>query len=45
MYNRYLESDADAKRQHDETLKKNAATRLRTNQEWNRKNRPKRKKD
>lgn len=41
MYNRFIETDADAKREHDATLKKNAADRLRANQEWNRKNRPK----
>lgn len=40
-YNRELETDREAKRKHDETLKKNAADRLRGNAEWKKKNKNK----
>ncbi len=35
MYNKQLESDREAKRQHDENLKKAAAERLARNAKWN----------
>lgn len=37
-YNRDLETDREAKRKHDEMLKKNASDRLRRNADWNKKN-------
>lgn len=37
-YNRDLETDREAKRKHDELLKKNAAERLKRNAQWNKKN-------
>lgn len=40
-YNRELETNRNAKQAHDETLKKNAAERLKRNAEWNRKNKTK----
>lgn len=40
-YNRYLETDREAKRQHDENMKKAAAERLARNAAWNRANKPK----
>jgi hypothetical protein len=40
-YNRELETNRTAKQAHDETLKKNAADRLKRNAEWNRKNKTK----
>lgn len=40
-YNRYLETDREAKRQHDESMKKAAAERLARNAAWNRANKPK----
>lgn len=33
-YNKDLESNRNAKRKHDEMLKKNAADRLKRNAEW-----------
>lgn len=38
-YNKELETNADAKREQDETMKKNAADRLKRNADWNKKNR------
>lgn len=40
-YNKYLETNQEAKREHDKTLKANAAARLKKNVEWNRKNKAK----
>jgi hypothetical protein len=40
-YNRYLESNRDAKRASDETLKKTAAERLKKNAEWTKRNKSK----
>ena len=40
-YNRDLESDREAKRKHDEMLKKNASDRLKRNAEWKKKNKSK----
>lgn len=40
-YNRDLESDREAKRKHDEMLKKNASDRLKRNADWNKKNKSK----
>lgn len=37
-YNKYLESNAEAKREHDENMKKAAADRLKKNAEWVKKN-------
>lgn len=36
-YNKELETDRDAKREHDANMKKNAADRLKTNREWKQK--------
>ena len=40
-YNKELETNQEAKREHDKNLKANAAERLKKNAEWNRKNKQK----
>ncbi len=40
-YNKYLETDKQAKRDHDAAMKANAAERLKKNAEWNKKNKSK----
>lgn len=42
-YNKELETNREAKQEHDETLKKNASERLRKNAAWNKANRSKQK--
>ena len=37
-YNKYLESNQEAKREHDKNMKANAAERLKKNAEWNKRN-------
>lgn len=41
MYNRFIETNADAYWKHQSNLKKAASDRLRKNAEWNRKNKGK----
>jgi len=43
-YNRELETNRAAKLEHNETLKKNAAERLRKNAQWLRENRSRKQK-
>lgn len=40
-YNKYLESNQEAKREHDKNMKANAAERLKKNAEWNKRNKQK----
>lgn len=40
-YNKELETNQEAKREHDKNQKANAAERLKKNAEWNRKNKQK----
>lgn len=41
MYNKDLETDREAKHQHDQNLKKAASERLARNAAWNKKNKSK----
>lgn len=45
MYYARIETDRAAKVEHDNSLKKNSADRLKANADWNKKNRPSKKKD
>lgn len=45
MYYAHIETSRAAKVEHDNGLKKNAADRLKANSDWNKKNRPSKKKE
>ena len=40
-YNKYLETNQEAKREHDKSMKANAAERLKKNAAWNKANKAK----